>query len=148
MNKKNKIVSKIFSPNTGGGKLNSTETGISSEEQTLNNFNNNKDYIVKVKNNLRERLISVTTDLSEEKVQIFNGNVIDLKYISLKNYEQTVKILKSELKRRGVKYKKIDYNSYKCKKGIREFFVDVVKIPKNLFYYRFYSKRRPINNFH
>ena len=121
---------------------------MSSEDKNKNNINNSKEYMVKVKKNLRERLISVSSDLSEEKVQIFNGNVIDLKYISLKNYEQTVNILINELKRKGVKFKKIDYNSYKCTKGIREFYVDIVKIPKNIFYYRCYNKKKQINNFH
>ena len=148
MNKNNKIVSKIFSPRNDAGKMNTTETELSSEEQTQYNFNNSKDHLVKAKKGLRDRLISVSSDLSEERVQSFNGNVIDLKYISLKNYEQTVKVLKNELKRRGVKFKRIDYNSYKCQKGIREFFVDIVKIPKNIFYYRFYNKRKQINNFH
>ena len=93
-------------------------------------------------------MISESPDIGEQKVKIFNGNVIDIKYISLRNYEQTIKILISELKRKGVKYKKVGYNTYKCSKGIREFYVAVVKIPKNLFYYRFYTKKKKINNFH
>ena len=146
----NNINSKKSSMSNGGGKQNEAETELSSEEknQNQNNLSSSKEYIIKVKKNLKDRLISVSSDLGEEKVQAFNGNVIDIKYISLRNYEQTVNILKNELKRKGVKYKKIDYNSYKCTKGIRQFYVDIVKIPKNIFYYRFYEKKRLINNFH
>ena len=147
-NYENKINSKIFSKSSEGRKQKEKEIELSSEDKNKNNLNNSKEYIGKVKKNLRERLISVSSDLSEEKVKIFNGNVIDLKYISLKNYEQTVNVLINELKRKGVKFKKIDYNSYKCTKGIREFYVDIVKIPKNIFYYRFYNKKKQINNFH
>ena len=146
-NSKSNLNSKIFSPSSITGKQNETETELSSGEQKQKNFSNSKNSLLKVKNNLRERLISVSSDLSEEKVETFSGNVIDIKYISLKNYEQTVNILISELHRKGVKFKKIDYNSYKCTKGIRQFYVDIVKIPKNIFYYRFYSKRKQINNF-
>ena len=138
-----KIKSKILSKSNDRKK--EKEIEIESEEK---NINNSRDNRIKVKKNLKERLISVSSDLSEEKVQIFNGNVIDVKYISLKNYEQTVNILINELKRKDVKYKKIDYNSYKCTKGIREFYVDIVKIPKNIFYYRFYNKKKHINNYH
>ena len=139
---------KMFSPSTTNGKQNETETELSSAENKKKNMNNSKEnYLLKVKNNLKEKLMTVNANLGEESVAKFNGNVIDIKYISLKNYEQTVHLLKSELNRKGVKYKKIDINSYKCTKGIRQFYVDIVKIPKNLFYYRFYSKKKQINNF-
>ena len=131
------------------GKQNETETELTSDEQNQNNnyLNNRNIYLINNKKNLKEKLISSNTYLDENKVKPFSGNVIDLKYISLKNYEETIKILKNELKKRGVKYKKIDSNSYECSKGIRLFFVDIVKIPKNLYYYRFYSKRKRNNKF-
>ena len=144
--KKHHINSKSFTL-SNGDKHNKTDIEISSEERNHNNYDNNKDYLTKIKDNLRNKLINSTADLSEEKVLPFNGCVIDIKYISLRNYEQTVKLLISELKRKGVKYQKIDYNTYKCTKGIRLFYVDIVKIPKNLFYYRFYSKRKFQTNF-
>lgn len=128
-------------------KHNKTDIEISSEERNHNNYDNNKEYLTKIKDNLRNKLINSSADLSEEKVLPFNGCVIDIKYISLRNYEQTVKVLISELKRKGVRYQKIDFNTYKCTKGIRLFYVDIVKIPKNLFYYRFYSKRKFQTNF-
>ena len=152
MNKSNNsnTHSKKISMSNGPGKLNETETDLSTEERNnQNTISNNKDNILKIKKNLKEKLSAESSDIGEEKVKVFNGNVIDLKYISLKNYEQTVNILMNELKRRGVKYKKIDYNSYKCSKGIRDFYVDIVKIPKNIFYYRFYTKKKKqLNNFH
>ena len=144
--KKNKNV-KNFSM-SGPGKLNDTQTDLSTEEHNLHNLSNSKDNLIKTKKNEEENMISESPDIGEQKVKIFNGNVIDIKYISLRNYEQTIKILISELKRKGVKYKKVGYNTYKCSKGIREFYVAVVKIPKNLFYYRFYTKKKKINNFH
>ena len=154
MNKNNNSNhSKTISMSNGLGKSNETETDLSTDErnnQNTLNISKSKDSLMKIKKNLKEKLATESSNLGvgEEKVKIFNGNVIDLKYISLKNYEQTCNILKSELKRRGVKFKKIDYNSYKCQKGIREFYVDIVKIPKNVFYYRFYTKKKQINNFH
>ena len=144
--KKHHINSKSFTL-SNGDKHNKTDIEITSEERNHNNYDNNKDYLTKIKDNLRNKLINSTADLSEEKVLPFNGCVIDIKYISLRNYEQTVKLLISELKRKGVKYQKIDYNTYKCTKGIRLFYVDIVKIPNNLFYYRFYSKRKFQTNF-
>ena len=144
--KKHHINSKSFAT-SNGDKLNKTDIEISSEERNHNNYDNNKDYLSKIKENLRNKLINSTSDLSEEKVLPFNGCVIDIKYISLRNYEQTVKLLISELKRKGVRYQKIDYNTYKCTKGIRLFYVDIVKIPKNLFYYRFYTKKKFQTNF-
>ena len=143
---KMRINSKIFTKSNGEfGNLNETEIELSTRGKNI--LNNSNEYLSKVKKNLREKLINVSCELSEEKVQAFNGNVIDIKYISLKNYEQTVNILKKELKRKGVKYIRIDYNSYKCTKGIRQFYVDIVKIPRNIFYYRFYTKKKQINNF-
>ena len=144
--KKNHINSKSFTL-SNGDKHNKTDIEITSEERNHINYDNNKDYLTKIKDNLRNKLINSTADLSEEKVLPFNGCVIDIKYISLRNYEQTVKLLISELKRKGVRYQKIDFNTYKCTKGIRLFYVDIVKIPKNLFYYRFYSKRKFQTNF-
>jgi hypothetical protein len=145
--KKHHLNSKSFAL-SNGDKHNKTDIEIDSEERNHNNYENNKDYLAKIKDNLRNKLINSTADLSEEKVLPFNGCVIDIKYISLRNYEQTVKLLISELKRKGVRYQKIDYNTYKCTKGIRLFYVDICKIPKNLFYYRFYTKKKKINNFH
>ena len=145
--KKMKINSKIFTMSNDEFGTNQNETEIELSTGGKNILNSSKEYLSKVKKNLREKLINVSCDLSEEKVQVFNGNVIDIKYISLKNYEQTVNILKKELKRKGVKYIRIDYNSYKCTKGIRQFYVDIVKIPRNIFYYRFYTKKKQINNF-
>lgn len=113
--KKNHINSKSFTLNNGD-KHNKTDIEISSEERNHNNYDNNKDYLTKIKDNLRNKLINSTADLSEEKVLPFNGCVIDIKYISLRNYEQTVKLLISELKRKGVRYQKIDFNTYKCTK--------------------------------
>ena len=125
---------KLFSMSNGTGKLNETETELSSEERykNKNKIITSKEHLSKVKKNLKN---------DEKNVQYFKGNVIDLKYISLKNYEQTVNILVNELKRKGVKFIKINNNSYKCTKGIRQFNVDIVKIPKNIFYYRFYNKK-------
>ena len=144
--KKHHLNSKSFTL-SNGDKHNKTDIEISSEKRNHNNYNNNKDYLEKIKDNLRNKLINSTADLSEEKVLPFNGCVIDIKYISLRNYEQTVKLLISELKRKGVRFQKIDFNTYKCTKGIRLFYVDIVKIPKNLFYYRFYSKKKYQTNF-
>ena len=148
INNKIKINSKIFSMNNSGKDVKQNESGTELSIEEKNILNNSKEYLSKVKKNLGEKLINVSYDLSEEKVKVFNGNVIDIKYISLRSYEQTVNVLKNELKRRGVKYIRIDYNSYKCTKGIRQFYIDIVKIPKNIFYYRFYTKKRQINNFH
>ena len=146
-NSNNSSSLKILSPSTTNGKQNETDTELSSMELKQKKINSNQNYLLKVKNDLKEKLINASPDLGEENVTKFNGNVIDIKYISLKNYEKTVKFLKSELTRKGVKFKKIGHNSYFCTKGIRQFYVDIVKIPKNLFYYRFYSKKKQINNF-
>lgn len=137
-NLKEYINSKSFSNNNA--KPEKKEIKIISEDKNKNSLNNSKDYI-KAKKNLKEKLISLSSDLSEEKVNTFNGPVIDLKYISFRNYEQTISVLLNEFIKKGVIFQKVGCNSFKCTKGIRNFYVEIVKIPKNLYYYRFYKRK-------
>ena len=132
------INSKSFSINNP--KPEKKEIKLIKEDKNKNNLNKSKDYI-KAKKNLKEKLISISSDLSEEKVNTFNGPVVDLKYISFRNYEQTVNVLINEFIKKGVVFQKVGYNSFKCTKGIRNFYVEIVKIPNNLFYYRFSKKK-------
>ena len=138
INLKEYINSKSFTNNTT--KPERKESKLISEDKNKNNLNKSKDYI-KAKTNLKEKLISLSTDLSEEKVNNFNGPVIDLKYISFRNYEQTISVLINEFIKKGVVFQKVGYNSFKCTKGIRNFYVEIVKIPNNLYYYRFYKRK-------
>jgi hypothetical protein len=132
------INSKSFSNNNT--KPEKKDIKLISEDKNKNNLNRSKDYI-KAKKNLKEKLICMSSDLSEEKVNFFNGPVIDLKYISFRNYEQTINVLINEFIKKGVVFQKVGCNSFKCTKGIRNFYVEIVKIPNNLFYYRFYKKK-------
>ena len=132
------INSKSFSINNP--KQDKKEIKLIPEDKNKNNLNKSKDYI-KAKKNLKEKLISLSSDLSEETVNTFNGPVVDLKYISFRNYEQTVTVLINEFIKKGVVFQKVGYNSFKCTKGIRNFYVEIVKIPNDLFYYRFYKKK-------
>ena len=138
INLKEYINSKSFSNNNT--KPEKKDIKLISEDKNKNNLNRSKDYI-KAKKNLKEKLISISSDLSEEKVNFFNGPVIDLKYISFRNYEQTINVLINEFIKKGVVFQKVGCNSFKCTKGIRNFYVEIVKIPNNLFYYRFYKKK-------
>jgi hypothetical protein len=138
INLKEYINSKSFSNNST--KPEKKDIKLISEDKNKNNLNKSKDSI-KTKKNLKEKLISISSDLSEEKVNYFNGPVIDLKYISFRNYEQTINVLINEFIKKGVVFQKVGYNSFKCTKGIRNFYVEIVKIPNNLFYYRFYKKK-------
>jgi hypothetical protein len=132
------INSKSFSINNP--KQDKKEIKLIPEDKSKNNLNKSKDY-TKAKKNLKEKLISLSSDLSEETVNTFNGPVVDLKYISFRNYEQTVSVLMHEFIKKGVVFQKVGYNSFKCTKGIRNFYVEIVKIPNDLFYYRFYKKK-------
>jgi hypothetical protein len=132
------INSKSFS--NSNSKPDKKEIKLIKEDKNQNNLNKSKDYI-KAKKNLKEKLISLSSDLSEEKVNSFNGPVVDLKYISFRNYEQTISVLISEFIKKGVVFQKVGYNSFKCTKGIRNFYVEIVKIPNNLYYYRFYKRK-------
>jgi hypothetical protein len=138
INLKEYINSKSFSNNNT--KPEKKDIKLISEDKNKNNLNKSKDSI-KTKKNLKEKLISISSDLSEEKVNYFNGPVIDLKYISFRNYEQTINVLIDEFIKKGVVFQKVGCNSFKCTKGIRNFYVEIVKIPNNLFYYRFYKKK-------
>ena len=99
-----------------------------------NNLKNKKENLEKLKNDIKLKLISNIDENKNSEINEYNGP-IDIKYISLKNYEQTMKDLIKKIKMLKYKYTIIDFNLFKCTRGIKTIFIEIVKLKKGFYYY-------------
>ena len=99
-----------------------------------NNLKNKKQNLEKIKNDIKVKLISNIDENKNSEINEYDGP-IDIKYISLKNYEQTMKDLIKKIKMLKYKYTIIDFNLFKCTRGIKTIFIEIVKLKKGFYYY-------------
>ena len=99
-----------------------------------NNLKSKKQNLEKLKNDIKIKLISNIDENKNSEINEYNGP-IDIKYISLKNYEQTMKDLIKKIKMLKYKYTIIDFNLFKCTRGIKTIFIEIVKLKKGFYYY-------------
>ena len=128
-------------------KLDFENSSIISDSKNDTNNNKMKNKRNELKNKLKNKLISINKGATG--VYFYDGP-IDLKFISLKNYEKSVRALEKSLERLEYKYSKIDFNCYKCMRGIKVIFIQIVKIKHNMFYYMITKEKKHLkfyNNF-
>ena len=114
---------------------NKTNCNTSNDKQkNSKRLMNKKRSVQNIKNEIKMKLINNSNDVSNTMINDYNGP-IDIKYISLKNYEMTIKDLIKRIKILKYKYIIIDFNLYKCIRGTKILYIEVVKIKNNLYYY-------------
>ena len=86
-----------------------------------------------IKNRLKEKLISVTSGLHYDF--LFYEGPINIKCISLNNYDNSINNIINFIKERGYKYNRMKDNIFKCIKGKKTMDIEIVKIKGNLLYY-------------
>jgi len=117
--------------------LNNSKTNYNNSKDNQKNTKrlmNNRRSVQNIKNEIKMKLINNANDVSNTIIRDYRGP-IDIKYISLKNYEMTIKNLIKRIKMLKYKYVIIDFNLYKCIRGTKIMYIEVVKIKKNLYYY-------------
>ena len=114
---------------------NKTNCNISNDNRkNSKRFINKKRSVQNIKNEIKMKLINNANDVNNTMINDYYGPV-DIKYISLKNYEMTIKDLIKRIKALKYKYVVIDFNLYKCIRGTKIIYIEVVKIKNNLYYY-------------
>ena len=86
-----------------------------------------------LKARLKEKLISVTYGLRAQL--IFYEGPINIRNISINNYEETINNLINIIKINGYQYSRIKDNIFKCFKGNKSIEIEIVKIKGNFLYY-------------
>ena len=117
--------------------LNNNKTNFNNSNDNLRNSKrliNKKRSVQNIKNEIKMKLLNNGNDVSNTMISDYSGP-IDIKYISLKNYEMTIKDLIKRIKLLKYKYVVIDFNLYKCIRGTKIMYIEVVKIKNNLYYY-------------
>ena len=86
-----------------------------------------------IKKRLKEKLISITYGLQTHL--FFYDGPINIRNISITNYEETINNLVNMLKTNGYQYNRIKDNIFKCFKGNQYIEIEIVRIKGNLLYY-------------
>ena len=92
-----------------------------------------------IKSKMKKRLIEINNKLIDA-VDYYNGP-IDISCISLKNYNQTIEILKKRALKNGYNCSKCETNFYELSNRFNTFFVKIVKIRNNMLYYLIVKKQ-------
>ena len=104
-------------------------------------FNNKNNDLEEIKRNFKNKLISITNDLSDMKdneessVLLYYKGPIDIKNISLFNYKETILNMKNKMIESGFEMSKIKENIFKFSKENEIFIIQIVKIQSEMLYY-------------
>ena len=96
-----------------------------------------------IKNNYE--ILNNSSEEKKEEINEYNGP-IDIKYISLKNYDITINALKKKIKKLKYNYVVINSNLFKCIKETKIMFIEVVKLKKGLYYYLITKDKKHLRN--
>ena len=119
---------------------------IDNSENQIVDDDNEKDNIKmsdleEIKRNFKNKLISITNDLSDMKeneessILLYYKGPIDIKNISLFNYKETVLNMKNQMSELGFEISKIKENIFKCSKHDEILIIQIVKIQSEMLYY-------------
>ena len=119
---------------------------IDNSENQIVDDDNEKDNIKmsdleEIKRNFKNKLISITNDLSDMKeneessILLYYKGPIDIKNISLFNYKETVLNMKNQMSELGFEISKIKENIFKCSKDDEILIIQIVKIQSEMLYY-------------
>ena len=119
--------------------IDNSENRIVDDDNDVDNIK--RSDLEEIKRNFKNKLISITNDLSDMKeneessVLLYYKGPIDIKNISLFNYKETILNMKNKMSELGFEISKIKENIFKCSKDDEILIIQIVKIQSEMLYY-------------
>lgn len=119
--------------------IDNSENRIADDDNEENNIKQSD--LEEIKRNFKNKLISITNDLSDMKeneessVLLYYKGPVDIKNISLFNYKETILNMKNQMSELGYEISKIKENIFKFSKDDEIVIIQIVKIQSEMIYY-------------
>jgi hypothetical protein len=140
-----KSQSKFFTKKENKPKIDRYDDIDNSEHRIVDDDNDQDNIqmsdLEKIKRNFKNKLISITNDLSDMKeneessILLYYRGPVDIKNISLLNYKETILYMKNQMSELGFEISKIKENIFKCSKDDENLIIQIVKIQSEMLYY-------------